>query len=255
MRPKQYLSCCASLLCITDSVCVVLIWPQHPVAIIAAVHASQTIPQLLLCSSVCRHADYSLVLKRLVLRGMTMSPLSGEGGLPQLLPLGMFTAVPRNLSLYDVHFVVSPSQLAEYLMFFSHQLRTGNDATSGLSLQTVSNILPAQRYAKETRQPMLESKHGMQRPPASEALCVISVNGWHELFEPHSYRCNIVGQLLLHMRRGGAAPELLDRPFQGPFCCIGHEWPRAPVHGGPGLLLCLQGCLSLTVLAITSEFV
>jgi hypothetical protein len=23
------------------------------------------------------------------------------------------------------------------------------------------------------------------------AISVISVNGWHELFEPHSYRCNI----------------------------------------------------------------
>jgi hypothetical protein len=35
------------------------------------------------------------------------------------------------------------------------------------------------------------------------SISVISVNGWHELFKPHNYRCNILRQLLFHIRRGG----------------------------------------------------
>lgn len=84
-------------------------------------------------------ADYTLTLKRLVLRGMTLSPFSGEGGLPRLLPLGMFAAVPRSISIYDIRIVVSEPVFAECLSFFSQQLRTARDTTSGPSLHTVSS--------------------------------------------------------------------------------------------------------------------
>lgn len=73
---------------------------------------------------------------------MTLAPLSKEGGLPRLLPLGMFAAVPRNLYLYDVRAVVSPQEFAEYLKFFRQQLRTARDTSAGPSLHTVSDATP-----------------------------------------------------------------------------------------------------------------
>jgi hypothetical protein len=79
-----------------------------------------------------------LTLKRLVLRKMTLAPASGAGGLPRLLPLGLFHEVPRSLSLYDVRMVVDDKMFAEYLAFFRSQLRSSRDATPGPSIVTVS---------------------------------------------------------------------------------------------------------------------
>jgi hypothetical protein len=87
-------------------------------------------------------ADYSLIVKRVVLRGMTLAPLSKEGGLPRLLPFGMFAAVPRNLYLYDVRVLVTPDVFAEYLKFFRQQLRGARDTSAGPSLHTVSHSQP-----------------------------------------------------------------------------------------------------------------
>lgn len=79
-----------------------------------------------------------MTLKRLVLRKMALSPASGAGGLPRLLPLGLFHDVPRVLSLYDVRMVVDDKVFAEYLAFFRSQLRQSRDATPGPSIVTVS---------------------------------------------------------------------------------------------------------------------
>lgn len=79
-----------------------------------------------------------MTLKRLVLRKMALAPASGAGGLPRLLPLGLFHNVPRELSLYDVRMVVDDNVFAEYLAFFRSQLRSSRDATPGPSIVTVS---------------------------------------------------------------------------------------------------------------------
>lgn len=90
------------------------------------------------CAAASAHADFSLTLKRLVLRKMALAPASGAGGLPRLLPLGLFHNVPRELSLYDVRMVVDDNVFAEYLAFFRSQLRSSRDATPGPSIVTVS---------------------------------------------------------------------------------------------------------------------
>lgn len=87
-------------------------------------------------------ADFSLTLKRMVLRKLTLAPPSGAGGLPRLLPLGLFAAVPRSLSLYDVRMVVGEKEFQEYLGFFRQQLRTSRDVTSaGPTMHTVGSGL------------------------------------------------------------------------------------------------------------------
>lgn len=84
-------------------------------------------------------ADFTVTLKRLVLRGMQLAPASGAGGLPRLLPLGLFPAVPRHLAFYDVRMVVEPNVFQEYLTFFRQQLRTTREtAGAGPSIHTVS---------------------------------------------------------------------------------------------------------------------
>lgn len=94
------------------------------------------------CFNCVMYADFSLTLKRMVLRKMTLAPPTGAGGLPRLLPLGIFAAVPRSLSLFDVRMVVEEKEFQEYLGFFRQQLRTSRDATAaGPTMHTVRAVL------------------------------------------------------------------------------------------------------------------
>jgi hypothetical protein len=87
----------------------------------------------------CLTADYTLTLKRLVLRPAALVPAVGGGG-PRLLPQGLFSAAPRNLSLYDVRMILDTKTFADYLGFFRQQLRTARDAAgAGPNMHTVSS--------------------------------------------------------------------------------------------------------------------
>lgn len=92
-------------------------------------------------------AGFHLTLKRLVLRNATLTPPyqgSATPHVPRLLPLGLFDAVPRNLTLLDVRLVVQESEFQQYLEFFAKQLRAGGpDAVAGPSMHTVSGRLCA----------------------------------------------------------------------------------------------------------------
>lgn len=87
----------------------------------------------------CLVADYVLTLKRVVLRPKALAPAAG-GSRPRLLPHGLFSAAPRNLSLYDVRMILDTKTFSDYLKFFRQQLRTARDAAgTGPSMHTVSD--------------------------------------------------------------------------------------------------------------------
>lgn len=81
----------------------------------------------------------SLTVKRLLLDNVALSPPTGRGGVPVLLPLGMFTTAPKNLSLVDTRLVVSPADFASYLDFFLQQLEPGRltAAAGSINFHTV----------------------------------------------------------------------------------------------------------------------
>lgn len=110
-------------LCFTHSLCVVCPTPLSVWSL--STHARTT-------------TGYSLSIKRLVLRNLALTPASGAGGLPRLLPLGLFDSVPRNLTIMDCRIFVSPETFQEYLAFFKKQLRTSrNSSAAGPSMHTV----------------------------------------------------------------------------------------------------------------------
>jgi hypothetical protein len=96
----------------------------------------------------CFAADYVLTLKRLVLRPTALVPAAGGGG-PRLLPHNLFSAAPRNLSLFDVRMILDTKTFADYLGFFRQQLRTARDAAgTGPSMHTVSPGCPDRTLCK-----------------------------------------------------------------------------------------------------------
>lgn len=76
-------------------------------------------------------------MKRLFLLNVTLSaPSQGPG--PKLLPLGLFSTAPTNLSMMDVRLAVGPAAFQQYLAFFSKYLRavrTKDDG--GVGMHTV----------------------------------------------------------------------------------------------------------------------
>lgn len=79
------------------------------------------------------YAGYSLTIKRLVISS-TLTPASGA---IKLLPLGLVSEAPRNLTLMDVRFIISQQEFDDYLQLFSKQLRS-TDVGTGPSMLTVS---------------------------------------------------------------------------------------------------------------------
>jgi hypothetical protein len=67
-------------------------------------------------------AGFALTVKLLILENTGLSPPPVQGGLPALLPLGMFSTAPSKLRLIDVRLVVSQHDFAAYLTFFSQRL-------------------------------------------------------------------------------------------------------------------------------------
>lgn len=54
---------------------------------------------------------------------------------PKLLPLGLFSTAPANLSMMDVRMLVGPADFQHYLAFFSQHLRavrTKDDGSVGM---------------------------------------------------------------------------------------------------------------------------
>jgi len=57
---------------------------------------------------------------------------------PRLLPLGLFSAVPHNVTLMDVRLVVDEAEFQQYLTLFRQQLRSSMDnAGAGPIMHTV----------------------------------------------------------------------------------------------------------------------
>lgn len=75
----------------------------------------------MLCHAVLP-AGFALTVKLLILENTGLSPPPVQGGLPALLPLGMFSTAPGKLRLIDVRLVVSQQDFAAYLTFFSQRL-------------------------------------------------------------------------------------------------------------------------------------
>lgn len=106
----------------------VLLQQQHP-----SMHACQHTSLLLRCP-----AGFTLTLERLLLRNITLTPASGAGGVPRLLPMGLFSAIPLNVTLMDVRLVVDAPDFQQYLTFFRQQLRSSMDnAGAGPIMHTV----------------------------------------------------------------------------------------------------------------------
>lgn len=81
------------------------------------------------------YAGYGLTIKRLVISS-TLAPASGA---IKLLPLGLVSEAPHNLTLMDVGFVISQQEFDDYLKLFSKQLRSNStDLGTGPSMLTVS---------------------------------------------------------------------------------------------------------------------
>lgn len=76
-------------------------------------------------------------MKRLLLLNVTLAPPTQASG-PKLLPLGMFSPAPTNLSMMDVRMAVNSTVFQQYLTFFSKHLRdvrTKDDG--GIGMHTV----------------------------------------------------------------------------------------------------------------------
>ena len=80
-----------------------------------------------------------MTIKRLSFDHVAVAPPAGKARMPTLLPLGLFSAAPANLTLMDARLVVAQQDFAAYLEFFSKQLDAAplTDDDGSITLQTV----------------------------------------------------------------------------------------------------------------------
>jgi hypothetical protein len=91
-------------------------------------------------STLTQLAGFALTLKRVMLENVGLSPPTAAGGLPVLLPLGMFSTAPSKLRMVDVRLMVSQDVFSSYLAFFSKELDATQLTAEGgsITMYTVS---------------------------------------------------------------------------------------------------------------------
>lgn len=87
-------------------------------------------------------AGFLLELQRVIIKGARLAPPTGHGGVPVLLPPGLFSTAPAQFSMVDTRVLVTEQDFQTYLAFFAKQLDAEKLTAEGgsITMYTVSAV-------------------------------------------------------------------------------------------------------------------